>query len=350
MLDLSANVNPEDIPSALWDALPELLREARRYPDLEYQALRQQIARYLQREEGLQVRLNQILPGNGAVSLLDAALSLERQVLMMRPAFSEYEASCRRHGIPCHFLDRPPKSSVVLGDAEATALKDKLREGPDISALILCHPNNPDGKRWDRQSFSDLLAFCQARGVRILLDATFSEYLPQEQRLTDYGRQHPFLVEIRALTKFFGLPGLRLGYALSSDEGYLEKLSGRMTPWAVGTFAAGLGSLLLQEEAFIEKSRRDNETRRLLWTKALVQSGAFERVYPSCANFLMVYSKEFEALCANLSHEGILLRSLKNLPALGEGYGRICVKKEEDLSRLLRALASVSPKNSTESP
>ncbi len=342
-LDLSANINPGAFPPRLYEALPGILEQARAYPDIEYRRLRKDLAAYAGAFGQISIDPDWILPGNGAVEILDRAIASAGRVLLVAPCFSEYELSCLRHSIPYETFIRTLSTEVVLGAELFAALQEKLREGclqqAPFDLIVLCNPNNPDGKRYDVVAFASFLAAQKGTGVRVMVDETFGEYLEDEEMLLPFVRDYEGFMVVKALTKFFGLPGVRLGYGITRSEAWRRAITDRLTTWNVGSFAQGIAGILIKEAGFIAASRRDNrETRRYLY-EALRDSGCFDLVYPSAASFIMVYRNDMELLIHGLKHRGILIRDLSNMAGLGPGYARIAVKDRAHAEALVNALA-----------
>lgn len=344
-LDLSANINPHPLPSALYEALPGLLESARAYPDIEYTDLRRDLAAYAGRLGGVELSPDWIIPGNGAVEILDKALAAAGGVLIVRPCFSEYELSCLRHGIPYKVLDRPVTGEACLGEPLFAKIRTLIESDPPgpgrIDTVILCNPNNPDGKRYDKAAVERFLTDAPQAGLRLIVDETFGEYLEDDAMLLPLVKNHENLLVVKALTKFFGLPGVRLGYAITGDGAWRGAIRRGLVTWNVGAFAQGIARILLNESDFIAGSRADNRTVRADLAAGLEQNRLIEAVYPSQANFLMIRSQVLPFLLQGLRQRGILIRDLGGMPALGPGFARIAVKDRSSADRLLAALGEL---------
>lgn len=366
-LDLSANINPRPLPMEVYQALPDILDEARVYPDIEYEDLHTALADYAGKLCQLKIQPDWIIPGNGAVEILDKAIATARQVLIIRPCFSEYELSCIRHNVPYETLDRAPDLSVELGEAFFGLLRRKLEAHSILGAessvapwaaldplqsaapttpattgaydlVVICNPNNPDGKKYEKKAFDQFLTDCTILGIRVIVDETFGEYLEDADMLLPLVATHHNLLVVKALTKFFGLPGVRLGYGITQDRSWNNAISAGLTTWNVGAFAQGIARILLKNDEFIKTSRTDNKINRDLLKAGLEASRLIDKVYPSSASFLMVYSKVMPALILQLREQGILIRDLAPMPGLGTGYARIAVKTGESIDQLLSTL------------
>lgn len=356
-LDLTANINPRALPRELYEALPGILDRARAYPDIEYEALRRDLAEYAGRLGQVELSPDWIIPGNGAVEILDKAIATARKVLIVRPCFSEYELSCIRHGVRYETLDRVMEEGAVLGEeifsrvreildrrqpaAGMAAIYTRVPTDYPIDTIVLCNPNNPDGKRYEKNAFEPFLRQCGKAGIRLIVDETFGEYLEDEAMLLPLVPAYPNLLVVKALTKFFGLPGVRLGYGITSDRSWRQALANGLTTWNVGTFEEGIASLLLKDPAFIADSRHENRLVRQYLKSQLEKSPLFDRIYPSCSSFLMVYSDFMPELIGKLRDRRILIRDLSRMPGLSSGYARIAVKDKASADRLLSALYNI---------
>ncbi len=343
-LDLSANINPRAFPERLHQELPKILEEARAYPDIEYRKLKQDLAAYAGKLGQMSCDPDWIIPGNGAVEILDRAVAAQERVLIVQPCFSEYELSCIRYGIPYEVLQREASQEKVLDKVFFERLLRRLAdkgEERSIDLIVLCNPNNPDGKRYDREAFREFLIAIKDGGVRVMVDETFGEYLEHEEMLLPLITDFEELLVVKALTKFFGLPGVRLGYGITRSTKWHREIERRLTTWNVGSFAQGIARILLSEGHFIRVSREENRKTREYLFQSLQASGLFTRVYPSSASFIMVYKEDMTKLIHELKNQGILIRDLANMPGLGEGYARIAVRDKDHADALLEALAVI---------
>lgn len=354
IIDLSSNINPGELPGAVYEQLPAILERARHYPDLEYRALRQTLANYLNQLCGpiSQTEIftaGMITPGNGASEVTDHLISLFARLLIPVPSFTEYEASALRHGLAMEFIpvyaDLKPDGSTMAaarGKAFFDTIAGKMNRD---TLLILTNPNNPDGQVLDKRAFCAYLQTAQAAGWHTLVDETFGEYLPREEMILDLLPQFPNLIVVKALTKFFGLPGLRLGYAVSAKETLQRQLEARQTPWSVGTFDEAIATIMLGDEAFLIKSQADNRANRAYLQEKLEERGLFAQVFPSRANFVMAeLSPRFisaAGLTRFLRQAGILIRPLSDMRGLRGEFVRIAVKEKSKTDRLILRLGQL---------
>ncbi len=113
--------------------------------------------------------------------------------------------------------------------------------GADIAVVV--NPNNPDGRHWTRKALLDLVGDV---GL-LVVDESFADPMPAQSLVADAGQEG--LLVMRSFGKFYGLAGLRLGFALGSaaDMARLSDLSG---PWPVCGPAIEVATLALQDTAW----------------------------------------------------------------------------------------------------
>ena len=212
IIDLSSNINPGELPGAVYEQLPAILERARHYPDLEYRALRQTLANYLNRlcgpiRETEIFTAGMITPGNGASEVTDHLISLFARVLIPVPSFTEYEASALRHGLAMEFIpvyaDLKPDGSTMAaarGKAFFDTIAGKMNRD---TLLILTNPNNPDGQVLDKRAFCAYLQTAQ-RQAGIPWWMRPWRISAKEEMIPTSPISHSIVVV--ALTKFFCLP------------------------------------------------------------------------------------------------------------------------------------------------
>ena len=326
LLDLSANLNPFGIPKAVREVIKESAESCSVYPDPYCRKLVDSISSY----EG--VLAEWILCGNGASELIYSyALSLPSDscVLIVSPSFCEYDTAMAAAGVKVEYF--------IVSEREGFELSDNIfdLDLSRYSAIILCTPNNPTGVCID----PELLKKLADTGIRILCDMCFMELTERPERYDIPGllQKYTNLTVLKALTKNYALAGLRLGYAMSSNEDMLERMSSKVQCWNVSYIAQQAGTAALECRDWLNDTvaKISSERRRL--TEELESMGI--RVFPSEANFLLLYSKE--DLPSILMEKGILIRDCSNYLGLRKGFFRIAVKTAPENDLFLQTLREV---------
>lgn len=362
-LDFSVNLNPLGMPPGVEEVLKQNLASlCTAYPDPYCRKLRAALAE----REGAPAE--QILCANGACELLYGAAAAEAKLrgqaaarplraLLCVPAFSEYEKALRAAGAEPRFFDLRTESGVsgdsaptdsvspdsnTLSGKETFSLTERFLEELDDSTdmVFLCNPGNPSGKLIDPELLERILDLCHSRHIRLVLDECFLDFSGEEDRRSGkrYLQQCPELLVVKAFTKKYALPGLRLGYGLCADTAFLQSLKETLPAWNVSSLAQAAGLAALEESKYWERSLCLLQEERPLLQAGLTALGCF--VYPSDANFLLFRCGRPD-LKERLLEQGLLIRDCADFRGLTKGFYRAAVKKHEENKRLLAALETV---------
>ena len=328
IVDFSASINPMGPPPSAIAAIQRGLKALNAYPDPHYLGLRSTLSQWHQ------LSLDWILPGNGSAELLTWAckeLSQLDVTYLITPAFGDYKRALNSFSVKvktcrlcCH-----PQEKITL-----PAIDPQGKAG-----LILNNPHNPTGTLF---SIGDILPYLEKFDL-VVVDEAFMDFLPpsEQQSLIGYIEDYDNLVILRSLTKFYSLPGLRLGYAIGHPD-RLKKWQAWRDPWPVNILAALAGEAVLHDREFQQKTWDWLiPTRNKLFEGLKSLSGL--QPFPGSANFLLVETEQpgSQIQAQLLKNARILIRDCVSFPELGDGYFRIAVKSPEDNNRLLSALKEV---------
>lgn len=324
VIDFSVNTNPLGAPESVKRAVQESVADIEHYPDVRCEALREAISGFEQ------VNMEEILCGNGAAELFFAAVQAVRpqKALVTAPSFSEYEEALRSVGAEVEYYYLCEEDNFQIREDYV----DKLSK--EIDMIFLCNPNNPTGQIIDRDMLIKILDRCKKQNIIVILDECFLEFLdePNRYEMSDLREEYPNLLIIKAFTKIFSMPGLRLGYAISSNQDTLEEMSWKLQQWNVSVPAqmAGVAALERPEE-YIRQTREYVSGQREYMRNIMKMMGYV--VFASKANYLFFKGRpglEKEALEA-----GFLIRDCQNYEGLSEGFYRIAVRTKEENERLI---------------
>ena len=326
--DFSASINPLGIPQTVITAIEEDIPRLVAYPNPEYPRLRRCLARECD------IDTDYILPGNGSSELLTwSAMDMAQQEVtyLIAPAFGDYYRSLNAMGA---------KIRALTGELPFPDLKALIpHDIASNSALLLNNPHNPTGKLWQKEEIEPYLD----RFSLVVIDEAFMDFLlpSQQQSLIDLIPSHPNLIILRSLTKFYSLPGLRIGYALASPQ-RIKQWQQIRDPWSVNTLAATAAITALKDRDFqqdtwnwLAPAREDlfNGLNSIDGLQAL--SGA--------ANFLLVKS-DTSAIALQeklLQQHQIYIRDCLSFAELGDRYFRLAVRIPSENQLLLQALSTV---------
>ena len=217
------------------------------------------------------------------------------------------------------------------------AIFRELADGVDL--LFLANPNNPTGSRVKPELLEKIIAFCRDNGITVVLDECFIEFTDGWEARTFFKRTGEFknLIVVRAFTKIFAIPGVRLGYLVCENKAVKERIKDQLPEWNLSVFAQRAGAAAAGEEDYRRKTVTFLKEERSYLVTQLEKLGI--RVFPGEANFLLLYSEL--PLYEELLKQGILIRDCSNFRGLKTGYYRIAVKTRGENDRLLRALAGI---------
>lgn len=331
LLDFSANINPAGMPPSLKRALQDNLACAELYPDPDYQQLHATLAAHHQ------VPVDWLLAGNGETESIFTLINglLPRRTMLITPGFAEYRRALALAG--CDIVDYALREED--GWQLTGAILDALTGGVDC--LFLCTPNNPTGLLPDAALLHEIAARCRQLGITLVLDEAFIDFIAGSEGFIPHLADNPHIWVLRSLTKFYAIPGLRLGYLLSSDVQNVARMRGRQMPWSINAFAALAGEVVLQDSAYQQASWQWlNAERPRLYQALNSQPGL--SVWPGVANYLFLRCDVagFDLQQA-LLEKHILIRSCANYPGLDARYYRVAVRSAQENDALISAVDSV---------
>ncbi len=331
IIDFSANINPLGMPDSLRQAIVDNLALAERYPDIEYRHLHRAIARHTQ------TPVEWCMAGNGATELifsLVAKLAPRRAVLPV-PGFAEYRRALERIG--CDIIDLQLNEADDFQPTEA--LLSVLDE--QIDCLFLCTPNNPTGQQPDAALLGRIVQHCHERGIALIVDESFIDFIAGATGLVAMLADHPRLYLLRSLTKFYAIPGLRLGYLLSADIATLDAMRCDREPWTINAFAALAGEVVMADDPYRVATYQWLAREQAYLFDALSLLPGI-KVWQPAANYLFLrcLSPALELQQALLCHN-VLIRHCANYPGLDQHYYRVAIRSHEENRTLVAAMTAV---------
>jgi len=338
-LDFSANINFLGMPEKVRQAATEAITLSTHYPDSKKRELTYLLAEQFSLSEEM------ILWGNGAAELLYAfsfALHPEKGLLAV-PAFLEYERALSASGCQISYVFLKRKEQFYFTKEIQKELLEKVKEA---DVLILCNPNNPTGWQIPKDFLLECMEECERKKTYFLLDECFLEFTENGNSLLSFCLNHPHLIVLRAFTKMYAMPGLRLGYAISGNFKVRKAMELAMQPWNVSLPAQMAGIAALSEKDYPARTRQALKKERIYLISGLEyfrdHFGLVAAIYGAEANFIF-FSGERE-LAKWLKQKGILIRDCSNYRGLCLGDFRICIKNREENQRLLDAITELAKK------
>jgi cobyric acid synthase CobQ/L-threonine-O-3-phosphate decarboxylase len=329
ILDFSANLNPLGPPAWLRPVVARALAGTAHYPEPRAEGLRRLAA------DRLGLAIQNVVAGNGSSELLFAAPRVCRgrgvtRAVLPAPCYADYERACRVAGLACESVLLRPEAEFAM---DWDALEDRLTTS---ALVILGQPGNPAGTLLDPARVLDLAD--RHPDSFFVVDEAFADFVPGLTRLGATPRSNLFV--LHSLTKFYAVPGLRLGLGYGDPE-FCSALSGLLPDWSVNALAQAVGEAALVDE---EYARRTTEMVAVLRQELQQKLSALGlHVFPGSANYLLCRCENLDAhaLQERLGAERILIRNCVNYVGLDERYFRIAVRSESDNARLIEALGRI---------
>ena len=366
ILDYSSNINPYGIPESLKSRIIENLEILERYPDPDYVELREKLANLNN------VNLSDIILGNGATEIIFLFMKVinPKKILIVSPTFGEYERAVKAVGTSRNSIDLScSDDNKNIENKEIEIEYFELKESDDFKLnignlknqlekkydlLIICNPNNPTGKFLKLAQTEEILKECNKYDTKLFIDEAFIEFLADGMKEsiinTEENKKNLFVT--RAFTKFFAIPGLRLGYGMYFDKELEQKISEKKEPWSVNNIAELAGLTVLDDTEYIEKTLKWITKEKIYMYEKLNKISGM-KVYETEVNFITgkIDEKLFseglnvKVLREKMLEQGILIRDASNFKFLDERFFRLAIKDRTSNDRVIEAMKEIFQTN-----
>ncbi|NQT21374.1 MAG: cobyric acid synthase [Planctomycetes bacterium] len=328
ILDFSANINPLGAPGWIRAEISRSVDSMFHYPDPDCTALVEAISRHHE------VPAEQVVAGNGSTEILCALPRVlhAARALVPVPSYSDYALPAVLAGLDvCEMhLDES------AGFAPDPAALDAQVQSRDV--VYLGQPNNPTGLLCNSDALRRVAA--ENPSATFVVDEAFIDFVDGHDTLIR--RRPPNMIVLRSMTKFYAIPGLRLGYAIA-DPALALSLRDALPEWSVNVPAQAIGERALGDEDYARRTREFVSKQRETLARQLSGVGGLT-VFPGTANFLLVRidrpPPDAPSLAKRLLEVGIAIRTCDNFSGLDERFFRVAVRTEEENERLCNALRS----------
>lgn len=330
ILDFSASIHPLGPPPSARKAFVKSYGEISRYPDSYGERLKAALAEHHGMSSG------EVLLGNGStqlIYLLCAALR-PRKALIVGPAFSEYANALTLAGANIRSLSSSLDDGFRFSTERLMAAWKK-----DCDMVFLATPNSVTGQLIPRTEMEKIAHVASKRRSFVVVDEAFIDFV-EDESVKKLAQQNPYLIVLRSLTKYYALPGLRLGYLLGEAR-RVAQLAAHQEPWSVNSPALNVAVACLEDASFTTKTNRWLEREKTFLSQRLAALAGL-RPLPSRANFLLIQiekrSGDALQLRSVLLRQKILIRACDSFTGLGGDYFRVAVRQRQDNRRLIAAL------------
>jgi len=324
IIDFSSNINPLGPPPAVRSAYEQAFENCMHYPDPFCRELCEEIAQH----EG--VLSSQIVCGNGAADLIYRIIAWykPKRALITAPAFSEYEQALKLFGCSVERYCLNEKNNFNVDEVFAKKICN-------VDIVFLCNPANPVGNTISHNLMRKFAQAAVKSGTLLVIDECFLDFLIKAEELT----AKPFIenghvIILKAFTKTYSMPGLRLGYCIATNN-YASLIRAAGQPWPVSVPAQLCGIAAIQDKEYLIKTREYIRAEYVKFKFALEKLGF--RLYSSQANFVFVRHINLDLKDMLLRHN-ILIRDCSNYHMLEKGYYRFAIKKANENDYLFECI------------
>jgi threonine-phosphate decarboxylase len=276
--------------------------------------------------------------GNGSIELIYMITEILKspfKAVIPVPSFTEYEKAVLRVGGEVIFVQLP-----FYFNLELDKIKQAITE--DTKIIYICNPHSPSGTLYSREAILELAEFCQKKGIIVSVDENYIEFAPkgEEATVASYVKKYENLFVIRSVTKFYGMPGIRFGYAIAA-ESLIEKLQTVRLPWSINGLAGVATVAAFKDAEFIQNTKTTIAHEKAELAKRIMEIGGLH-AFQSETNFLLVKITApritSTELRERLGKQGMLIRDCCTFVGLDNTYFRVTVRSGADNQRLVQAL------------
>ncbi len=342
-IDFSVNLNPYKLSGSLEqsirDAIDDGIRDAIHYPDPAQAKVRAAIS------EAEKVPADCICAGSGASELIFAVTDLvdPKTALIIEPGFGGYAhalSSRRDCKVRRYILDE--NDGFEAGDEVADEITD------EVDIIFVQDPINPTGRNINGTILDKILEKANKCGSTVLIDRSFymlseASLSPDSKMFENYVNKHNNIFIVNSYTKSFALPGLRMGYVMSTKDN-IRSLFTHLPEWNLSSVASSVmtkcakitadTAYLKESVSFIAKERAylEDELKRLGF-----------KVFESDTVFILFKDEggAYKGLYDTLLEGGILIRKCDNFKGLDRNYYRVAVRSRADNEKLTAAIRKI---------
>ncbi len=330
IIDFSSNICPIGTPTSVKKILKKNIENIKNYPDSNSSTVISNLIKYTQ------LKKSNLLVGNGAIEIIYnfcfAFLSKKTKVLIPIPTFQEYEVASKLNDCNVSYF----KTMNLSED-----LNSFILQIPKNGCAFICNPNNPTGKLLQKNQLLEIIKQAKKLSTFVFVDECFIEMVPESnESVISCVKKYDNLFVLRSLTKSFALPGIRIGYAVASNQ-MIEILEKIKIPWSVNSLAQDAANTALKNKSHLAKSNLIIKQELHYLLNKINRLEGFHCEHSSTNFILIKIKKDSTKLQKKLLEQKILIRDCKNFRGLDNHYIRIAIKSHKDNLKLVNALENL---------
>ena len=332
----ASNVNPLGISPLARQAILDNVDAIKAYPDRNYTSLKERISKYCGTIP------EHIVLGNGTSDLIRLTFELiaPSKTMIVGPTYAEYARTASLYGseVKTYML-----KNIDDFEMDVDLFLKALNETYDL--LVLCNPNNPTGKCLTKDQIAQILTRCRELDIFVMIDETYVEFVKDIDEISSVPLTITYnnLVILRGVSKFFASPGLRLGYAITSNHDYINESDGKSLLWSINAYASVAG-VMFEDEHYINATRTLIQTERNL-IYSVLSSRKTIKVFKPTSNFVLIkLLKENQTASEVFDYcirRNLMIRDCTDYEGLGDKYIRFCFLKPEQDDDIVNTLLEI---------
>ena len=351
VIDFSANINPLGPSQRGLSALEAQLRYISHYPDATNDDVLNTIA------DTYGMNKNQIVVGNGAAELLYTICRLPGYTgaFVPAPGFSEYKEALEASQIPVRDIYYRPRENdngkpyfeVPYLALETFSAELKGQDGRII--VFLGNPNNPDGTLLDKNHIRTLASMLKDANSLLVIDESFIDFVgndtlqDNEYSMRSLVNEFDNIIIVHSFTKFYAVPGLRIGATFSNPH-IIDELNTFIPTWSINTLAQAYTESALNDVEYVKRTKQELREEQHYMYNALDAIPGIT-VYPPSANFILFHIEQ-EGVTADSINEALkkhnmIVRNCDSYMGLNSQWVRVAIKDHDNNVRLVDTLTDI---------
>ena len=291
------------------------------------------------------VRQEHIVVGNGAAELIKALMETEDLgvVGMVRPTFEEYP---NRYEADKTVFFYPDNDDFSYTAEDLITFYD----GHNVNSLVLINPDNPSGNYISYSGLVTLINYAKSKGMNLIIDESFSDFAETDEPTSliseDIISLYDKLYIVKSISKSYGVPGLRLGVLVSSDENTITNIKKDVAIWNINSVAEFyMQTYGKYEKSYITSLQKIKKSRSAMFQ--LLKDVPYLRPIPSQANYIcceVLGGIKGEELARKMLEKNILIKDLTLKIGNGREYIRLAIRTDAENKHLADCLIEVGMK------
>jgi len=322
IIDMSSNVNPLGTMPGLVPFLKDNIQAIGRLPEADSGTSVNAFAVRYDLDPDL------VLEGNGTTQFIYSIPQVlnTKKALILGPTYADYADACKMQKVGYSYLIAKESKSFV---PDINQIEDNISE---CDTVFICNPNNPTGALIPP---SELELLCRSRlDIYFVIDESYMPFVKSGEKKSMISLGLPNVIILNSMSKIFKIPGLRIGFLISSKQ-TMKKLDPFMMPWSVNSIAQAAVLYLMEKrdevDAFIKKTRDFIEIERKVFIERFKDVSSI-KLFPGTTTFILARlfgNYKAENICSYMSQHKILIRDCSNFKGLSDDFIRISLKTRD---------------------